>query len=102
MDRKDRTPVTSNAEPSADTTEGSSEDNAEDYSEDYSEDFIDGVVLGALTNDRYSVEVRGGRKIVAHVTGKMRMNFTRILPGDRVTVEPSPYDRTRGRIVAKA
>ena len=90
MDRKDRTPVTSNAEPSADTTEGSSDE------------YIDGVVLGALTNDRYSVEVRGGRKIVAHVTGKMRMNFTRILPGDRVTVEPSPYDRTRGRIVAKA
>ena len=59
-------------------------------------------VLGALPNDQFSVEVRDGRKIVAHVTGKMRMNFSRILPGDRVTVEPSPYDRTRGRIVAKA
>ncbi len=98
MDRKGRIPVTSNTDPSADSTEGNTDSNTEGYTEGY----IEGVVLGSLPNDRYSVEVRGGRKIVAHITGKMRMNFIRILPGDRVTVEPSPYDRTRGRIVNKA
>jgi len=62
---------------------------------------VEGVVRESLPNELYRVEIRGGRRILAHVTGKMRMNFVRILPGDRVTIELSPYDRGRGRIVEK-
>lgn len=58
-----------------------------------------GIVLEALPNAFFRVEIEGGRKILAHVCGKMRMNFIKILPGDKVTVELSPYDLTKGRIV---
>jgi translation initiation factor IF-1 len=51
-----------------------------------------------LPNAMFRVELENGHKVLAHISGKMRMNFIRILPGDRVTVELSPYDLTRGRI----
>lgn len=56
-------------------------------------------VIEALPNAMFRVELENGHKILAHVSGKMRMNFIRILPGDTVTVEMSPYDLNRGRIV---
>ena len=59
---------------------------------------VEGKVVEALPNAMFRVELDNGHKILAHVSGKMRMNFIRILPGDRVTVELSPYDLTRGRI----
>ncbi len=59
---------------------------------------VEGVVLEALPNAMFSVEISGGHKILAHISGRLRMNFIRILPGDRVTVQMSPYDLTRGRI----
>ena len=58
-------------------------------------------VIEALPNAMFRVELEGGHKILAHVSGKMRMNFIRILAGDMVTVEMSPYDLTRGRIVLR-
>jgi translation initiation factor IF-1 len=58
-------------------------------------------VVEALPNAMFRVELEGGHKVLAHVSGKMRMNFIRILPGDMVTVEMSPYDLTRGRIVLR-
>lgn len=58
-------------------------------------------VVEALPNAMFRVELEKGHKILAHVSGKMRMNFIRILPGDQVTVEMSPYDLTRGRIVLR-
>jgi translation initiation factor IF-1 len=60
---------------------------------------VEGTVLEPLPNAMFRVELANGHKILAHVSGKIRMNFIRILPGDRVTVELSPYDLTRGRIV---
>jgi len=59
---------------------------------------VEGTVLEPLPNAMFRVELANGHKILAHVSGKIRMNFIRILPGDRVTVELSPYDLTRGRI----
>ncbi|MEK7475512.1 MAG: translation initiation factor IF-1 [Candidatus Coatesbacteria bacterium] len=59
---------------------------------------VEGKVVEALPNAMFRVELDNGHKILAHVSGKMRMHFIRILPGDRVTVELSPYDLTRGRI----
>ncbi|MDI9430975.1 MAG: translation initiation factor IF-1 [Planctomycetota bacterium] len=58
-------------------------------------------VIEALPNAMFKIELEGGHKILAHVSGKMRMNFIRILPGDMVTVEMSPYDLNRGRIVLR-
>ncbi|NLH43132.1 MAG: translation initiation factor IF-1 [Planctomycetes bacterium] len=58
-------------------------------------------VIEALPNAMFRVELEKGHKVLAHVSGKMRMNFIRILPGDVVTVEMSPYDLTRGRIVLR-
>lgn len=58
-------------------------------------------VTEALPNAVFRVELENGHKILAHVSGKMRMHFIRILPGDMVTVEMSPYDLTRGRIVLR-
>lgn len=58
-------------------------------------------VVEALPNAMFRVELENGHKVLAHVSGKMRMNFIRILPGDVVTVEMSPYDLTRGRIVLR-
>ncbi len=60
---------------------------------------VEGIVTEALPNATFRVEIEGGHKVLAHVSGKMRMNYIRILPGDRVTIELSPYDLTRGRIV---
>ncbi len=59
---------------------------------------VEGMVVEALPNARFRVELENGHRILAHVAGKMRMHFIRILPGDKVTVELSPYDLTRGRI----
>jgi translation initiation factor IF-1 len=59
---------------------------------------IEGSVTEALPNAMFRVELDNGHNILAHVSGKMRMHFIRILPGDKVTVELSPYDLTRGRI----
>ena len=58
----------------------------------------DGTILEALSNARFRVELENGHTIMAHISGKMRKHYIRILPGDRVTVEVSPYDLTRGRI----
>ena len=59
-------------------------------------------MVDALPNAMFRVELQNGHRILAHVSGKMRMNFIRILPGDTVTVEMSPYDLTRGRIVLRS
>ena len=59
---------------------------------------VEGTVLELLPNAMFQVELENGHKVLAHVSGKIRMNFIKILPGDRVTVELSPYDLTRGRI----
>lgn len=59
----------------------------------------DGVIKEALSNAMFRVELENGHVIVAHISGKMRMHYIRILPDDRVVVELSPYDLTRGRIV---
>ena len=63
---------------------------------------VEGVILEALPNAMFKVELSNGHKILAHVSGKLRMNFIRILPGDKVTVEMSPYDLTKGRITWRA
>ena len=60
---------------------------------------VEGKVLEPLPNAMFRVELNNGHKVLAHVSGKIRMHFIRILPGDRVTIELSPYDLTRGRIV---
>ena len=60
---------------------------------------VSAVVKEALPNAVFKVELENGHTVIAHVSGKMRMNFIRILPGDKVTVELSPYDLTKGRIV---
>jgi translation initiation factor IF-1 len=62
---------------------------------------IDGKVLETLPNAMFRVELTNGHKVLAHVSGKMRMNFIRILPGDTVIVELSPYDLSRGRITRR-
>jgi translation initiation factor IF-1 len=59
---------------------------------------VDGVILETLPNAMFQVELENGHKVLAHISGKMRMNFIKILPGDKVTVELSPYDLKRGRI----
>lgn len=63
---------------------------------------VEGTVREALPNARFKVELENGHQVLAHVSGKMRMHFIRILPGDRVTVELSPYDLARGRITFRA
>ena len=60
---------------------------------------VEGVVKELLPNTMFRVEIQGGHVVNAHISGKMRMNFIRILPGDCVTMEMSPYDLTKGRIV---
>lgn len=60
---------------------------------------VEGTVLEAMPNTVFQVELESGHKILAHISGKLRMNYIRILPGDKVIVELSPYDLTRGRIV---
>ena len=60
---------------------------------------VEGRVVEPLPNAMFRVELENGHKVLAHISGKMRMNFIKILPGDKVTVELSPYDLTRGRII---
>ncbi len=60
---------------------------------------IEGTVIEPLPNAMFRVELANGHKVLAHISGKMRMHYIRILPGDRVLVELSPYDLTRGRVV---
>ncbi|MGO1580354.1 MAG: translation initiation factor IF-1 [Peptoniphilaceae bacterium] len=59
---------------------------------------VEGTVVDALPNTNFKVELENGHIILAHISGKLRMNYIRILPGDKVTVELSPYDLSRGRI----
>ena len=59
---------------------------------------VEGTVVEAMPNATFQVDIGNGHTILAHISGKLRMNFIRILPGDKVTVEMSPYDLTRGRI----
>ncbi len=59
---------------------------------------VEGIVVEPLPNAVFRVELKNGHKVMAHVSGKIRMNFIRILPGDRVLIELSPYDLSRGRI----
>ena len=63
---------------------------------------VEGVVLEALPNATFQVELQNGHKILAHVSGKLRMNYIRIVPGDKVTVAMSPHDLTKGRITWRA
>ena len=63
---------------------------------------LEGKVIEALPNTQFMVELENGHKILAHISGKLRMNFIKILPGDKVTVELSPYDLTKGRITWRA
>ena len=60
---------------------------------------VEGVVVEALPNATFQVQLQNEHKILAHISGKLRMNYIRILPGDKVTIEMSPYDLTRGRII---
>lgn len=60
---------------------------------------VEGIVVEPLPNATFRVKLENGHKILAHISGKMRMNFIRILPGDKVTIEMSPYDLTKGRII---
>ena len=60
---------------------------------------VEGKVIEPLPNAMFRVELDNGHKVLAHISGKMRMHFIKILPGDKVTVELSPYDLTRGRII---
>lgn len=63
---------------------------------------VEGVVTDAFPNASFEVELENGHKVLAHISGKLRMNYIKILPGDKVTVELSPYDLTRGRITWRA
>jgi len=63
---------------------------------------VEGTILEALPNAQFKVELSNGHQILAHISGKLRMNYIRILPGDKVTVEMSPYDLTKGRITWRA
>lgn len=59
---------------------------------------VEGTVIETLPNANFKVELENGHRVLAHISGKLRMNFIKILPGDKVTMEMSPYDLTRGRI----
>ena len=63
---------------------------------------LEGTIVESLPNAMFRVELENGHKVLAHISGKMRMHYIRILPGDKVTVELTPYDLTRGRIVFRA
>ena len=63
---------------------------------------IEGTVVEKLPNAIFQVELENGHQVLAHISGKLRMNFIRILPGDKVTVQMSPYDLTKGRITWRA
>jgi translation initiation factor IF-1 len=59
---------------------------------------VEGTVIETLPNANFKVELENGHRVLAHISGKLRMNYIKILPGDKVTMEMSPYDLTRGRI----
>ena len=59
----------------------------------------DGTIVEALSNAMFRVELQNGHEVIAHISGKMRMHYIKILPGDKVRIEMSPYDLTKGRIV---
>ena len=61
----------------------------------------DGTIVEALSNAMFRVELENGHEIIAHISGKMRMHYIKILPGDKIKVEMSPYDLSKGRIVSK-
>ena len=63
---------------------------------------VEGVIQEALPNATFKVKLSNGHEILAHVSGKLRMNYIRILPGDKVTIEMSPYDLSKGRITGRA
>lgn len=63
---------------------------------------VEGTIIEPLPNAMFRVELDNGHKVLAHISGKMRMHFIKILPGDRVTVELSPYDLTRGRVTFRS
>lgn len=63
---------------------------------------VEGVIIEPLPNAMFRVELENGHRVLAHISGKMRMHFIKILPGDKVTVELSPYDLSRGRVVFRA
>ena len=63
---------------------------------------VEGTVLEALPNAMFKVELENGHRVLSHISGKLRMNFIKILPGDKVTMELSPYDLTKGRIIWRA
>ena len=63
---------------------------------------LEGTVVETLANTKFRIKIATGHEILAHISGKMRKHFIRIIPGDRVTVEVSPYDLTRGRIIYRA
>jgi translation initiation factor IF-1 len=63
---------------------------------------LEGTVVETLANTKFRIKIDTGHEILAHISGKMRKHFIRIIPGDRVTVEVSPYDLTRGRIIYRA
>lgn len=63
---------------------------------------VEGTIIEALPNAMFRVELQNGHKVLAHISGKMRMHYIQILPGDKVTVELSPYDLNRGRIIYRA
>jgi translation initiation factor IF-1 len=63
---------------------------------------VEGTIVEPLPNAMFRVELDNGHKVLAHISGKMRMHFIKILPGDRVTIELSPYDLTRGRITFRS
>lgn len=63
---------------------------------------VEGTIIEPLPNAMFRVELENGHKVLAHISGKMRMHFIKILPGDQVTIELSPYDLTRGRITFRA
>ena len=63
---------------------------------------VEGIVTETYPNASFEVQLENGHKVLAHISGKLRMNFIRILPGDKVLVEMSPYDLTKGRIIWRA
>ena len=63
---------------------------------------VEGTIIEPLPNAMFQLELDNGHKVLAHISGKMRMHYIKILPGDRVTVELSPYDLTRGRVTFRA
>ncbi|RPJ83157.1 MAG: translation initiation factor IF-1 [Deltaproteobacteria bacterium] len=63
---------------------------------------VEGTIIEPLPNAMFRVELDNGHKVLAHISGKMRMHFIKILPGDRVTIELSPYDLSRGRVTFRA